>query len=134
MSRGALQKLQRRSMYKKRTKAVFCTSSTKGSKSRSSCFKRKISLICFSRGSCPPLKSAYDIHVKTFYKDPRIFLDSRIWLMNFPRCPEKRISRFRCQIRGYYTFLFFIFRFLRRLSLSDEEAVRKMLSWPTMAT
>ena len=52
------------------------------------------------------------------------------------RCPKKRISRFRCQIRVYYTFLFFIFAlgFLRRSSLSDnaEQASQKMLSWPTL--
>ena len=39
---------------KKRTKVVFCTSSKKGSQSRSSRFEPQISFISFSRGSCPP--------------------------------------------------------------------------------
>ena len=47
-----LQKLQ----SEKRTKLVFCTSSKKGSESRSSRFEPKISLISSSTGSGPPLK------------------------------------------------------------------------------
>jgi len=56
MSCGALQKLQRRSRYEKRTKVVFCTSPKKGLQNRSSRFEPQISLISFSRGSGPPLK------------------------------------------------------------------------------
>jgi len=51
MSRGALQKLQRRSRYEKRTNVVFCTSSKKASESRSSRFETKMLSISFSRGS-----------------------------------------------------------------------------------
>jgi len=50
MSRGALQKLQRRSRYEKRTKLVFCTSSKKGVRKLILTFQT-ISLISFSRGS-----------------------------------------------------------------------------------
>jgi len=56
MSRGALQKLHRRSRFEKRTKLVCCTQSKKGSENRSSRFEPKISWISFSRGSGPPLK------------------------------------------------------------------------------
>ena len=55
MSCGALQKLQRRSRYEKRTKVVFCTNSKKGLENRSSRFEPKISLISFSRDSGPHL-------------------------------------------------------------------------------
>ena len=59
-------------------------------------------------------------------------------LWTCPRCPKKRISRFRCQIRVYYTFPFFNFAlgFLRRSSLTDEaeQASQKMLSWLRAAT
>ena len=56
MSRGALQKLQRRSRYSKQTKLVFCTRYKEGSENRSSRFEPKISLISSSRGSGPPLR------------------------------------------------------------------------------
>jgi len=56
MSRGAIQKLQRRNKYEKQTKVVFCNSSKKGSESRSSRFEPKISLISFSRGLGLPFK------------------------------------------------------------------------------
>ena len=55
MSRGALQKLHRRSRHEKRTKIIFCTQSKIGSENRSSHFEPKISWISFSRGSGPPL-------------------------------------------------------------------------------
>jgi len=55
MSRGALQKLNRRSRYEKWTKLVLCTQSKKGSENRSSRFEPKILWISFSRGSGPPL-------------------------------------------------------------------------------
>ena len=57
MSRGALQKLQRRSRYEKRNKLVFCTESKKGLEIRSSRFEPKISWISFSRVSGPLLNS-----------------------------------------------------------------------------
>ena len=56
MSRGALQKMLRRSRYGNRTEQIFCTKSKKGSENRSSRFEPKILLISFSRGSGPPLK------------------------------------------------------------------------------
>jgi len=43
MSRGSLQKLQRRNRHEKRPKIVFCTRSKKGSENRSSRFEPKIS-------------------------------------------------------------------------------------------
>jgi len=57
MSRGALQKLQRRSRYEKRTKVIFCTTSKKGLENRSSRFEPGFSLISISRGSGPPLRN-----------------------------------------------------------------------------
>ena len=57
MSRGALQKMLRRSRYEKRTEQIFCTRSEKWSENRSSRFGPKILLISFSRGSGPPLNS-----------------------------------------------------------------------------
>jgi len=64
MSRGALQKLHRRSRYEKRIKLVFCTQSKKGSENQSSHFEPKIPWISCSRGSGPPL-----------------ILESRSWIM-----------------------------------------------------
>ena len=52
--RGTLQKMLRRSRYKKRTEQIFCTRSEKWSENRSSRFEPI--LISFSRGSGPPLK------------------------------------------------------------------------------
>ena len=51
---------------KKRTKVVFCTSSKKGSQSRSSRFEPKISLIPFSRGSGPPLRWGWVFFERTW--------------------------------------------------------------------
>jgi len=56
MSRGALQKMLRRSRYEKRTKQIFCTRSEKWSENRSSRFQPKILLVSFSRVSGPPLR------------------------------------------------------------------------------
>jgi len=56
---GPYRILQRRSRYESRTKVVFCTSSKKGSESRSSRFEPKISLIYFSRGWGLPLRNIY---------------------------------------------------------------------------
>ena len=53
--RGPLQILPCRSRYENWTWHVFCTSSKKGLENRSSRFDPKISWICFSRGSGPPL-------------------------------------------------------------------------------
>jgi len=66
MSRGTLQKSQRRNKHEKRTKVVFCTSSKKGSQSRSSRFEPKISLIPFSRGSGPPLRWGWVFFERTW--------------------------------------------------------------------
>jgi len=55
MSRGALQKMLRRSRYEKRTEQIFCSRSEKWSENRSSRFEPKIVLISFSRGSGLPL-------------------------------------------------------------------------------
>jgi len=52
MSRGASQKMPRRSRYEKRTEQIFCVRSEKWSENRSSCFEPKILLISFSG---PPL-------------------------------------------------------------------------------
>ena len=62
MSRGALHILQRQGRYGKRTKVELCTSSKKGSESRSSRFEPRISLISFSRGSGPPLIKQSNTH------------------------------------------------------------------------
>jgi len=56
MSRGALQKMLRRSRYEERTEQIFCTRSETWSENRSSRFEPEILLISFSRGSGPPLK------------------------------------------------------------------------------
>jgi len=69
MSRGALQKLHRRSRYEKQTKLVFCTQSKKGSENRSSHFEPKISWIFFSRGSGPPLKPYVSFAKEPYKRD-----------------------------------------------------------------
>jgi len=59
MSRGASQKMLRRSRYEKRTEQIFCTRSLwseKWSENWSSRFEPKILLISFSRCSSPPLR------------------------------------------------------------------------------
>jgi len=66
MSRGALQKLQRRSSYEKRSKLVLCTKSKKGSENLSSRFEPKISWIVFSEGSGPPLTNAVPLSQMQF--------------------------------------------------------------------
>ena len=77
MSRGALQKMLRRSRYEKRTEQIFCTRSEKWPENRSSRFDPKILFISFSRGSGPPLNGATAIlfleHLSNFRHKKKAF-------------------------------------------------------------
>jgi len=74
MSRGALQKILRRSRYEKRTKQTFFTRSEKWSENWSSRFEPKILLISFSRGWSPPLPPLHNQIYSRFWYAFSLFL------------------------------------------------------------
>jgi len=78
----------RRSRYEKRTDQIFCTRSEKWSENRSSRFEPKISLISFSRGSGPPLRSLS--HLEWLFPKLEAKLEAKAWKSLFTETWQKR--------------------------------------------
>jgi len=121
MSRDALQKLERRSRYKKRTKLEFCTSSKKGVWKSILAFRTKISLIFFISGSCPPLSTVrvglnrnglptsrfqdkwqiWDGKRKTFFSPSRIITFLPVQKSFVPAGPKSDVFRKGCDMKRH---------------------------------